>query len=405
MCDRLFTHILHEKGNTRTTAVAGALVSMKEYRTGGLFDIFMPRECRSYLVSGWDARPLDRLPGVTRGPWRDEFMRKCITLAPGESFTLADLEGPGIISRIYFTFTRKWPRTAPRGLELLAYWDDEKEPSVCSPLGDFFGSAFCKYREYDSLCQSMQNGGYVSRFPMPFRRRARLVLSNSMDRKVEQIFYGISCYRGLEVPDDALYLHSCWRRTNPTREGEPHLLLEAEGRGHYAGCHLYQQNRDAWTRRRPDRWVLPGGAGMGHMEGWEEIFIDGEESPSHHGTGTEEYFNAGPYFTHGRSTGVLDGCTVRSYVTGRVAAYRFQVLDPVPFERSFRMIWHHGLLDSVRADFASTAFWYQDEPHLHFGLPLFDERLPSSTVPHSARAVVLWPIVLGAKVLSRLLGA
>ncbi len=370
-----------------------------------LSSIFRAQEGRSRLISGWDARPHARLLGVARGPFRDEFSRKCVTLAPEESFTIAALEGPGIITRAYFTFTIKWPRTLPRGLDLLFYWDGEENPSVCAPLGDFFGSAFCRYREYDSLAQSMQNGGYVSRFPMPFRKSARLVLKNSTGRRVEQVFFGVTVRTGIELPDDTLYFHSHWRRTNPTTEGVPHTVLDARGEGHYVGCHLYQQNIDRWTRRRPDRWALPGGAGMGQMEGWEEMFIDGEEGPSQHGTGTEEYFNAGPYFTHGRSTGVLEGCTVRSYLTGRIAAYRFHVHDPVPFGSSFRMIWHHGLLDAIEADYASTAFWYQQEPHQPMDLPPFKDRIPSPVTSHALRALVFWPVVLGTKVMTRLLGA
>lgn len=377
---------------------------MTVFQPVGFFQLFRQQAGSSHLVSGWDARPLSRLPGVSKGPYRDAFTRKCIRLAPKESFTLADIEGPGIITRIYFTFGLKWPRSVLRGMELAFHWDEEENPSVLAPLGDFFGSAFCAYREYDSLIQSMLNGGYVSRFPMPFRKRARLVLRNSSGSEVEQVFFGITHYSGVELPEDSLYFHSHWRRSNPTKEGAAHQLLEAEGSGQYAGCHLFQQNTDPWLRRRPDRWILPGGAGVGQMEGWEEIFIDGEPEPSHHGTGTEEYFNAGPYFTHGRSTGALEGCTLRSYLTGRVAAYRFHLFDPVPFEKSFRMIWHHGLLDSVRSDFASTAFWYQGEPHRPHQLPPYRERLPSPVVSHAARATLAWPLVLGAKALTRMMG-
>lgn len=371
----------------------------------GLTRLSRPVEARSKLESGWDARPLERLPGVTSGPYRDEFVRKCISLEAGESFTLAEIEGPGLITRLYFTFTLKLPRSLPRGLDLMFFWDEEENPSVNVPLGDFFGSPFCRYREYDSIPQSMLNGGYVSRFPMPFRKRARLVLGNSMERSCEQVFFGIGYYGDIEVPRDCLYFHSGWSRSSPADEGRPHELLNATGLGQYVGCHLYQQNLDRWTRRRPDRWILPGGAGMGQMEGWEEVYVDGDEAPSHHGTGTEEYFNAGPYFTHGKRTGALEGCTLRSYLTGRVAAYRFQLFDPIPFKERFQMIWHRGLADSVRSDFTSVAFWYQDEPHLPTRLPDFSQRRPCSVVPHALRAVIAFPVVLTAKAMTRVLGA
>jgi len=115
----------------------------------------------------------------------EEFKRKCVGIAPGESFTVADLEGPGVINRFYFHYNVRWPRSLSRGLELRFYWDGEEEPSVCAPLGDFFGSPFCKYVEYEAFAQSMLNGGYVSRFPMPFRKRARLVIRNASPYQAE----------------------------------------------------------------------------------------------------------------------------------------------------------------------------------------------------------------------------
>ncbi len=377
---------------------------MSDFSPGGLIQMFHKCAGTSHLVSGWDAKPISKMLGVREGPYREAFSRKCIRLSPGESFTLADIEGPGVITRVYFTIGLKWPRATIRGLELAFYWDAEENPSVLAPLGDFFGNAFCSYHEYDSLVMSMLNGGYVSRFPMPFRKNARLVLTNSSPHTVEQIFFGITYYSGTELPEDSLYFHTHWKRSCPTEEGTPHVLLEAEGSGQYAGCHLFQQNLDPWLERGPFGWIQPGGVGIGNLEGWEEIFIDGGGQPVHHGTGTEEYVDAGPYFTHGKSTGVLEGCTLRSYLTGRTAIYRFHVYDPVPFESSFRMIWHHGLLDSVRSDFTSTAFWYQEEPHRPHSLPAFRERLPRSVLPHTARAVAAWPLVLGVKALIRTTG-
>ena len=72
----------------------------------GLFHLIRKQPGRSHLVSGWDARPLARLPGVSSGPYRDAFVRKCIELRPGESFTLAELEGPGVITRVYYRLRR-----------------------------------------------------------------------------------------------------------------------------------------------------------------------------------------------------------------------------------------------------------------------------------------------------------
>lgn len=59
-----------------------------------------------------------------------------IIVKPGETITIAEIEGPGAIQQIWMTPTGNW-----RFSILRMYWDDEKEPSVECPVGDFFCSA------------------------------------------------------------------------------------------------------------------------------------------------------------------------------------------------------------------------------------------------------------------------
>ncbi len=47
----------------------------------------------------------------------------------------------------------------------------------------------------------------------------------------------------------------------------------------------------------------------------------------------------------------------------RVAAYRWHLLDPVRFRDSVRVELEHGHANEVLADYATTAYWYQTEPH------------------------------------------
>ena len=50
-----------------------------------------------------------------------------------QTFTLAEITGPGAIQQIWITPTGNW-----RFSILRFYWDGEKEPSVEVPVGDFF---------------------------------------------------------------------------------------------------------------------------------------------------------------------------------------------------------------------------------------------------------------------------
>ena len=59
----------------------------------------------------------------------------------GETVTLAEIEGTGVIQHLWFTVTDRTSdrnRYILRDLVLRIYWDGEEEASVESPLGDFF---------------------------------------------------------------------------------------------------------------------------------------------------------------------------------------------------------------------------------------------------------------------------
>ena len=56
-----------------------------------------------------------------------------VVIKSGETFTIADIEGPGAIQQIWMTPTGNW-----RFSILRIYWDGSDIPSVECPLGDFF---------------------------------------------------------------------------------------------------------------------------------------------------------------------------------------------------------------------------------------------------------------------------
>src|SRR5271157_2708201 len=60
------------------------------------------------------------------------------TIEPGATLTLLDEKGPGLISHIWITIASDEPYHLKK-LVLRIFWDDESEPSVETPIGDFFG--------------------------------------------------------------------------------------------------------------------------------------------------------------------------------------------------------------------------------------------------------------------------
>ena len=317
---------------------------------------------------------------------------KSVQIAPGETYTVADVAGAGTLLRIWMTTMQPIPGSIPNfnhGLVLRFAWDGEERPSVEAPFGAFFGVPWGKYTHYVAEPLSCTSGGYNCRFPMPFSRGFRIEVTNETDKPCPGLFFQVQ-YLELDEQPSPLRFHAQWRRENPTRRGVPYRVLEAQGSGHFAGMHLWMQKSGWWldpahmARRvretgSPVSALFPEAIGMGMLEGWESIYVDGEETPSIPGTGNEDYFNSGFYFSKGPYSAPHWGCTVRSYPSSRCAAYRFHVNDPIPFRQSIVVDIDHGYTNQVQTDYSSMAYWYQVEPHASFPplLPLA-QRLPVS---------------------------
>ena len=274
-------------------------------------------------------------------------------IAPGETITLVDHRGAGIVRRWWVTIAPRNNTALQRELIVRCFWDDEPTPSVEVPISDFFGVGFGEWKQYVSLPSNMTSGGYNSYWPMPFRRHARITVENRSRVPVERFYYNVDVETyDRPLADSLLYFHAQFRRT-ATVPGQPVVVLEAVGRGHYAGTLLSMQPRR--------------GRGMWFLEGNERVFVDGERSPSVAGTGTEDYFSSGWYFDTGPYSAPYHGATIKDSLSGRVSAYRWHIEDPIPFVRSLRFtIEHGGTNDTRNVDYTSVAFWYQTHPHAAF---------------------------------------
>jgi hypothetical protein len=127
--------------------------------------------------------------------------------------------------------------------------------------------------------------------------------------------------------------------------------LNAMGEGHFVGLNMSMQpyNNSLW-----------------YLEGDEMVYVDGENFPSVYGTGTEDYFTSGWYFKNGTYNAPYHGVIILDDSLGKVAAYRFHVGDAIPFTNSLKFEMEHGHGNEVTADYSSTAYWYQKEPHKKF---------------------------------------
>jgi hypothetical protein len=166
-----------------------------------------------------------------------------LEIAAGASAVLLDAEGPGIIQRIWITVSSLDPHYLRR-IALEMYWDDEAEPSVVVPLGDFFGNGFDK-RHYTALPMGVSSGGFYCYLPMPFRRRARIVVRNGTGMEIDAFYFQIGLVEVDHLPRDVLTFHAWWHRDVRTEGREPHLVLDARGRGRFVGVSLNAESY-AW---------------------------------------------------------------------------------------------------------------------------------------------------------------
>jgi hypothetical protein len=198
----------------------------------------------------------------------------CIAIAPGHTYTLADIAGPGAIQFMWLSGEVSSKGPLARYFILRIYWDDQDWPSVECPCADFFASGWGQYAQINSLPVAVNlNRGFNCFWEMPFRKRCRITLENRHHEPLIH-YYQIN-YTLTEVPEDAAYFHAQFRRTNPLPYKQPYIIVDGiEGVGQYAGTAL------AWGSNNSGWWG----------EGEIKFYLDGDgEFPTICGTGTEDY--------------------------------------------------------------------------------------------------------------------
>jgi hypothetical protein len=288
-----------------------------------------------------------------------------VVIKSGETFTIADIEGPGAVQQIWMTPTGNW-----RFSILRIYWDDSDIPSVECPLGDFFASGWGEFAQVSALPICVNPGSAFNCYwEMPFRKRCVMTVTNIADDAMT-LYYQIN-YVLTEVPDEAAYFHAQFRRTNPIPYKEVYTVVDGiRGRGQFVGMYLaWGQNNNLW-------WG----------EGEVKFYLDGDEHPTICSTGLEDYFcgsyNFDPSPKHDR--GYVTYTTPYAgfhqvirpdtdYRTQmRLGMYRFHIMDPIRFETDLSITiqalgWgYNGRWLPLQDDVSSVAFWYQTLPQAPF---------------------------------------
>jgi hypothetical protein len=247
-------------------------------------------------------------------------------LRADERVVLGDIEGPGIVRHLWLTVPAAPPEQL-RSLVLEVFYDGATEPSISTPVLDFFGAPHGRPIVYESALTSILEGrGFTSYIPMPFRDRIRVELWNGAPVR-QLLYYQIDYTLQPDLPDDLGLLHATFRRENPTTMRRDFVITEGwRGPGRFLGCNVGVRVIDEAD------W---------YGEGEVKVYRDGDdELPTICGTGLEDY--VGSAWGLGRFHSTYSGAPLmvssrddRQPMSGNpdlVGFYRWHVLDPIMFE-------------------------------------------------------------------------
>ncbi len=303
-------------------------------------------------------------------------------IKPGETRTIAEISGSGVINHIWITIAPGPDRLCRNDIIIRMYWDGNEYPSVESPIGPFFGQGWNEQYNYASFPLSAGPGsgtGLSSYFTMPFAKGARIEIENQTNEKIDAFYFYVDYLEMKKLPEDMGRFHAWYNHelTEALPEGETewgvtgkegenktgennYVFADIQGKGHFIGLNYYVHcPTPMWYGEGDDMW-----------------FIDGETTPSMIGTGTEDFFNTSwcpketfshPYFGYPRVNNDIGWL-------GRTHVYRFFINDPVFFEKGLKATIEHGHNNNLTLDLASVAYWYQDKASMLPKAPTKEER-------------------------------
>jgi hypothetical protein len=247
------------------------------------------------------------------------------SIKAGESKTLLEVTGAGIIQRMWITFSDRSPEML-RSLHLKIFWDDALQPAVDVPLGDFFCAGLGRPIAFQSALFSNPEGrSFNCYIPMPFKKAAKVVVINESKKDLALFFYDVDFVQVQQQPEDMLYFHAYWNRQQTSEVGKDfELLPHVTGKGRFlgvnVGVHADSLYKDTW-----------------YGEGEVKMYIDGDNDyPTINGTGTEDYIGTG--WGEGAFTNTYQGCTIADEKNGLFTFYRFHIPDAIYFYKDFKAI-------------------------------------------------------------------
>ena len=266
-----------------------------------------------------------------------------VTIAPGgkEQIETDGISKPQAVRMFAVRLKADDMQAATRSVILNMEFDGKR--TVWCPVGDFFGSGV-GVNPYKGWWRKVDEDGWMTCWwPMPFRSSCALTVENLSQQNVTVEAKAVVA--PWDWDERSMYFHANWRQEYPVDTTVKHdwNYVETSGQGVYMGDNLCLFNSvQGW-------WG----------EGDEKIYVDGEEFPSHFGTGTEDYYGyawctpeffCSPFHSQPLAEGPRNA--------GNITNTRVRLLDGIPFTKSLKMdmeVWHW---QACTVAYAATTYWY-----------------------------------------------
>jgi len=343
---------------------------------GLLEQIALPRRVRTRIISA--ENPTGRRGGGAQAvpdPTNPDLPHSSLALDLGrgfkvrpfgwcrshESYTLADIEGAGVIRHLWIATDVPDMST----LRLRMYWDGTNTPAVDVSLANFFclGGPGQGNQVQSLPIVVGPVRGCSSFWTMPFQSGAVLEITNEGGSDAKIVAYSVT-YDEVDSNDfGGSRFHARTVSGQPDPKTWEFDIATIDGAGTYVGTSIN------WKATSPRWWG----------EGEVKVYLGDDEFPTMVFTGTEDYFGGawgfardanmvpgGPHVEQPFSTWYAGAPVVQTNegYTREIVLYRWHLQDPIGFEDGCRVavqVLGQGPDDryEVRADhLQATGFWY-----------------------------------------------
>ena len=259
---------------------------------------------------------------------------------PDKDTLVYPIVGPGTITELEM-IVESHEKEIMDNTWIAIYFDHQEEPSVFAPIGDFFGSSNKDDGDFNTLALGNIEGRMWCRYPMPFNEYAEIRFVTKSDQ-IADIEYFITWKEG-EVGDQGQF--NALYNSGTTEDGKAYQVANIQGKGHYVGTSLSATNADS----------------LSMLEGDDLIVVDGDTNNNLHGTGTDDYVNAGWYFGDDLHSAATHGVSrSEQKAPAGFSAFRSHFTEPIPFDQSFVFDLEHGPANNrAGVQYSSVAYWYK----------------------------------------------